>query len=32
MGSIVGLFCAGGFGLGGIIGIIGGLIGLSGRL
>ncbi len=32
MGSIVGLFCVGGFGLGGILGIIGGLIGLSGRL
>jgi len=32
MGSIVGLFCVGGFGLGGILGIIGGLVGLSGRL
>ena len=29
--SIVGLLCAGGFGLGGIIGVIGGLIALSGR-
>jgi hypothetical protein len=32
MGSIVGLFCVGGIGLGGIIGIIGGLVGLSDRL
>ena len=32
LGSIVGLLCAGGFGLGGIIGLVGGLAGMSRRL
>ena len=32
LGSIAGLFCMGGFGLGGILGIVGGVIFLSSRL
>ena len=32
LGSIAGLFCISGFGLGGILGIVGGLIFLSGKL